>query len=251
MLRIKAIAPLALTGAEVVRRQDRYARLGGDRIQVELVNLTGAGAPTRLDSAADITLSDHLVRAESARTDPQRFDLVLPDCVLDPGVDETLATPAQAGADTGTPVRTGADTATPVPVVGILRLAAAHLAALGRPFAAVTRNAAIATELRRRLAGYGLAGCLTSAHVLDIDFCFVSDDSGWSAALTPLASDLAASGVSTLLNGCSAVDLPDNRLSGVLVVDPTDLALRVLAAADGAGLYRSPWHTTPAAGAWR
>lgn len=236
MMRVKAVAPLRLPAEEMVRRQRRYTRLGGDRLSLSLVNLPEA-APRRLDSAGDIALSERLVRTEIGRTDPDRFDLVLPDCVLDPGVAGVAAT----AEGTGEPDP-------PVPVAGILRLAAGHLAALGQPFAAVARNRPIADELAARLTAYGLADRLVSIHVLDADFCLVSDDAGWSAALAPLAATLAASGVRTLLNGCSAVELPDNRINGVLVVDPTWLALRLLAVADETGLYRRPpRHATPVA----
>lgn len=216
MLRVKAIAPLLLTDEEVARRQDRYDRLGGDRLAVTLVNLTGEGAPDRFDTPAQIAASERLTAEEIGRTDPARFDVVLPDCVLDPAVGE-VADP-------------------PVPVAGILHLVAGYLASLGRPFAAVTRNRAIGDELARKVEHYGLGRWLTGVHVLDVDFCLVSDHRGWADAMAPLRSGLESAGVRTLFNGCSAVDIDTDHLGSVAVVDPTALALQLLSLAPAAGL---------------
>lgn len=216
MLRVKSIAPLRLQADELERRQARYQRLGGNHLDITLVNLAGDDAPARMDTPGEIAASERLVAAEIRRTDPARFDVILPDCVLDPAI-----------ADVADP---------PVPVAGILRLVAGHLASLGRRFAAVTRNHAIGDDLAEKIAAYGLSDILTGVHVLDIDFCFVSDHAGWSRAMRPLQATLEAEGTGALFNGCSAVDLDSDRLGAVSVVDPTALALRLLTVADGAGL---------------
>ncbi|MGH3292215.1 MAG: aspartate/glutamate racemase family protein [Trebonia sp.] len=218
MLRVKSIAPLRLEPAELDRRQARYQRLGGDRLDITLVNLAGDDAPARMDTAEEIAASERLVAEEILRTDPGRFDVILPDCVLDPGI-----------ADVADP---------PVPVAGMLHLVAGHLASLGRRFAAVTRNQVIGADLASKVAAYGLSDALTGVHVLDVDFCFVSDHASWSQAMLPLQATLEAGGTGTLFNGCSAVDLDSDRLGAVSVVDPTALALRLLTVADGAGLVR-------------
>jgi Asp/Glu/hydantoin racemase len=218
MLRVKAIAPLRLGDAEVVRRQERYTRLGGPDLAITLVNLAGADAPERFDSAAEIAASDRLTAAEIERTDPADFDVAMPDCVLDPAIVD--------------------QTDFPVPVAGILRLVAGHLASLGRPFAVVTRNQVIGDELAARLDRYALGGWLDGRYVLDVDFCLISDHQAWSAAMKPLEARLTAAGARTLFNGCSAVDLDTDRLGDVTVVDPTSLALRLLAVAGEAGVFR-------------
>jgi Asp/Glu/hydantoin racemase len=216
MLRVKSIAPLRLQPDELARRQVRYQRLGGNQLDITLVNLAGDDAPARMDTAEEIAASERLVADEIVRTDPGQFDVILPDCVLDPGI-----------ADVAEP---------PVPVVGILHLVAGHLASLGRRFAAVTRNQVIGDDLASKVAAYGLGDVLTGVHVLDIDFCFVSDHEGWSKAMLPLQATLEAEGTATLFNGCSAVDLDSNRIGAVSLVDPTALALRLLTVADSAGL---------------
>jgi len=215
MLRVKAIAPLRLAPEEMVRRQARYDRLGANHVQVTLFNLEGR-APCQLNTPDEIVESESFVRDEIARTDAREFDVILPDCVLDPAVGE-------AGES-------------PVPLAGILRLAAGHLASLGEPFSAVTRNAAIGNELRRKIGGYGLGEFLTSVELLDVDFCFVSDHSGWAAAMEPVCASLAGHGVTRLLNGCSAVDVSDRHVNGVVVIDPTELAIQLLGTAYDAEL---------------
>lgn len=217
MLRIHAIAPLRLTDEELARRQRRYDLLGGEAVRFTLTNLE-ADAPARLDTAEDIARSEAAVRRIVRATDPSRYDGILPDCVLDPTVGEPSA----------------------VPVFGILRLACGHLSSLGLTFAAVTRNTAIAAELSRRLTTYGLAGSLETVRVLDTDFCLISDDAAWTRALLPVTASLRNEGIGVLVNGCSAVNLPDNRLNGVTLVDPTNLALRLLTTAQHQHLLASP-----------
>lgn len=216
MLRVKAIAPLHLSDEEMYRRQARFDRLGGDQLAITLVNLTGNGAPQRLDTPGQIVVSERLTAEDIDRTDRSRFDVVMPDCVLDPAVTEGAATP--------------------VPVAGILRLVTGYLAAMDRPFAAVTRNRAIGDELARKVKSYGLSAWLTGIHVLDVDFCLVADHQGWSDAMAPLRGELEAAGVQTLFNGCSAVDLDTDHLGSVAVVDPTALALRLLTLAPTVGV---------------
>lgn len=218
MLRVKSIAPLHLQAAELERRQARYTRLGGSRLDITLVNLVGDDAPARMDTPDEIGASERLVADEIGRTDPAHFDVIMPDCVLDPGI-----------ADGPDP---------PVPVAGMLRLVAGHLASLGRRFAAVTRNQVIGDDLARKVAAYGLSDALTGVHVLDVGFCFVSDHEGWSKAMRPMQATLEAEGTATLFNGCSAVDLDGHRLGAVSVVDPTALALQLLTVAHSAGLVR-------------
>ena len=219
MLRVKAIAPLHLTDDEMIRRQARYHRLGGDQLAIMLVNLTGDGAPDRFDTPEQIAASERLTALEIAGTDPDAFDVILPDCVLDPAVGE-IDSP-------------------PVPVVGILQLVSSYLASVGRPFAAVTRNKVIGDELARKVDRYGLGRRLTAVLVLDVDFCLVSDHRGWADAMAPLREELEAAGVQTLFNGCSAVDIDADHLGSVAVVDPTALALQLLSLAPSAGLAPS------------
>lgn len=219
MLRVKAIAPLQLADDELIRRQARYDRLGGDRLAITLVNLSGDDAPDRFDTPEQIAASERLTAREVMRTDQEAFDLILPDCVLDPAV-----------GDVEDPPR---------PVVGILHLVTSYLASVGRPFAAVTRNQVIGEELARKVSHYGLARWLTGVHVLDVDFCLVSDHRGWADAMAPLRGELESTGVQTLFNGCSAVDIDADHLGSVAVVDPTALALQLLSLAPAAGLVRA------------
>lgn len=216
-MKVKAITPIRVTDTELARRQARYRQLSPAGIEIDLVNLPdGDGVPRHLGAAADIAASDRLVAAEIRRTDPGRYGAVLPDCVLDPGV-----------------VSTAADA--PAPVFGILHLSAAFLATLGHRFAAMTRNEPIADELRACLKRYGLLDSFDEVAVLGLTFDDIEDDRTWNAAIDGACSRFAARGVSTVVNGCSAVEVHARR-DGVAVVDPTKLALQVLGVAAGAGL---------------
>lgn len=211
MLRVRAITPITVPPEELARRQARYDHLSPPGVEVTLDDI-GPQAPATLDTVEAIRASDRLVAERACATDPHRFDVVLPDCVLDPGVEADAA----------------------VPVVGLLRLAASHVAALG-PFGSVTRNAAIGHELTRRLAQYGLGGVHVGNDVLDLGFDAITDDATWRAALGAARERLAARGATTVLNGCSAVDVGD-RTGRPVVFDPTRLALALLSAGHSAGL---------------
>lgn len=215
MLRVRAITPIDVPADELARRRRRYERLSPPGVHVTLDNI-GAGVPSALEAEADIRASDDRVGRSAAGTDPSAFDVVLPDCVLDPGID----------ADAG------------VPVVGMLHLVAGHCAAFGRPFGSVTRNAAIGEELARRLERYGLDGGYVGNAVLDLDLAAIADDARWREAVTTARQRLAARGAAAVLNGCSAVELGDRVDDAAVVFDPTRLAVALLAAGAQAG-FRS------------
>lgn len=204
-MRVRAVTPIHVDAAELDRRQRRYRRLAPPGVSVHLDDLGGGPAvPRALDSAEDIRRSEELVIAQVRRTDPAEYDAVLPDCVLDPGVD--------------------AGEAFPVPVLGILRLCAHLLAATGEPFAAVARNDAIADELARKTASYGLAGHFTGVRVLGLRVSDIPDDAAWAGAISRAVDGIDAAAV---INGCSAVDVAPVR-GAPRLVDPTATALRML-----------------------
>lgn len=204
-MRIRAITPIRVGPAELARRQRRYERLSPAAVEVTLVDLPdGPEVPRALETEDDVRRSERLVVAEARRTSAEGFDVILPDCVLDPGVG------------------VGADTA--VPMVGILSLTTHLLAGTGARFAAVARNEAIAAELAAKVRGYGLGKRLIEVRVLGLDVASIPDDSAWAEAIGRAVNDLSAA---TVVNGCSAVDLRPHR-SGPAIVDPTATALRVL-----------------------
>jgi len=208
-MRIKAITPIRVAEDELARRQDRYRRLSPPGVEVTLVNLPDrSDVPRALEHDDDLLASDRLVAEVAAATDPSQFDAILPDCVLDPGLPTIL--------------REG-----PLPVFGILKLSAGFLHALDRPFVAVARNKVIAGELERCIARYGLVEQFNGVDLLHLSLEDIADDAKWNDALTTVRDRLAAGPVRTVLNGCSAVEVMDDRHS-VSVFDPTRLALRLV-----------------------
>ncbi|ODU05817.1 MAG: hypothetical protein ABS81_06435 [Pseudonocardia sp. SCN 72-86] len=213
-MRIFSVTPIHVGPDELARRQARYEALAPAGLEVVLADLP-ASAPRTFDTADAIAASDGLV-AEALSRHPVDIDALLPDCVLDPAVEKLRG-------------RVG------VPVFGILRLALGwHVAQCGRSVSAVVRNAPIAAELRRQAGLAGFGDALGDVDVLDLDFDAVADGDAWSRALAPAVAGAAARGNRVVVNGCSAVELPPETSAGVRVVDPTALALRLLAAGEAA-----------------
>src|ERR1051325_7028855 len=101
LVRIFSVTPIHVGDDELARRQARYDALSPPGVTVELRDI-GAGAPVALNTGEDIRISESLV-TRALRGAPDGYDVLLPDCVLDPGV------AALAGT-------------LPVPVVGLLQL---------------------------------------------------------------------------------------------------------------------------------
>jgi allantoin racemase len=217
-VRIKAITPIRVNESELARRQARYEALSPPEVEIELVNLPDRpGVPSRLDSERDIRASEELVTEEALRTDPARYDAVLPDCVLDPGLDRL-------------------ERECPVPAFGILKLSAGFMVSLGHRFAAFTRNRSIGEELRGRLESYDLLSSFDRAAVLDLAFEDIANDEGWNEALREAGEQFAGSRTTAVINGCSAVELRPGSGNAIVVVDPTKLALSLLGLAVDEGL---------------
>ncbi|MCW2838836.1 MAG: hypothetical protein JWR55_319 [Aeromicrobium sp.] len=205
-MRILSFTPIAVGEQELARRQARYAEHSPAGIEVELRDIGAgsgdSGAPAALDTPEDVAASERAVLAAFAAADPTGFDAFLPDCVLDPGIDD------QDGLAR--------------PLLGIGRLTATFLATQGAPLHAVARNIAIAAELDRRFASYGLETPAT--RVLDLGFDVIADDRAWNETVARSIADLDDGFV---FNACSAVDVAPST-GGPVLVDPTATALRLL-----------------------
>lgn len=203
-MRILAITPIAVDDDELRRRQARYDRLAPPGLSVHLENLgTGPEVPRALETADDVTASEAALQERFAGADPDGFDAFLPDCVLDPVIDQGASYP--------------------LPVHGIARLTAHHLAGLGLRTGAVARNPAIADELDRRLRSYGVEAEPTV--VMDLSLEDIADESTWAAGVEKA---VAGSDCQAVINACSAVEVTPVA-GGPRVVDPTATALRLLA----------------------
>jgi len=216
-MKVRVIAPIRVGTEELGRRQERYARLAPRGWDLMLEDLPDdPDAPSELASRAQLDASERIGLAVGARTDPDRYDALLPDCVLDPSL---LAL----------------EKSNDVPVLGITRLSAGFLASLGIRFGVITRNEIIAEEYRAVIERYGLGSLFQGAYVLGLSIEDVADAATWNAAVVGAAQRAQADGVTVLVNGCSAVELVIAEFS-VRVIDPTALALRVAGFADDEGL---------------
>lgn len=200
-MKLLALTPIDVAPEEVVRRQARYDSIAPNGVQV--VVRCPPGLPSELGSEEDIEKSDSVLVSTYAAEDGD-WDGFLPDCVLDPAVH--------------------AATSLPQPIHGIGRLAMHALAGAGLSWRAVARNEPIARELDLLAGRYGLPTSGPTL-ILSLGVADICNEDGWSEALSSAVADLPCDAV---LNGCSAVDVGGHS-AGPVVVDPTALALRVLA----------------------
>lgn len=205
-MRLLALTPIHVPDHEVARRQARYDALVPAGLEV-VVRRPDVALPRELGSAEDVAASDEALLSAYA-AERGDWDGFLPDCVLDPAV--------HAGDSMQAPIH------------GIGRLAMHALAGAGLTWRGVARNQPIADELDRQAARYGVATDGPTC-VLELTVEEIADDAGWASALAGAVGDLPCEAV---LNGCSAVDVRTPG-RGPAVVDPTAVALRVLAAAHG------------------
>lgn len=214
---VHAVTPITVGTPELARRQARYDALAPDGIRVVLSDLHPDG-PRALATAADVHHSEILVGA--ALADAPECDAVLADCVLDPAVPTDGATIGGR------------------PALGLLRLTVGAAVAAGHRVGAVTRNAAIAAELRKRIASYGWDSSFHEVSVLELDVADITDPARWAAAMRPALNAAHAAGVTAVVNGCSAVDTAVQDPDLPLVLDPIRTGLGVLGALGGAPTRR-------------
>ncbi|HET7400101.1 MAG TPA: aspartate/glutamate racemase family protein [Intrasporangium sp.] len=205
-MRIFSVTPIHVGPQELSRRQQRYDALLPSGLTLDLVDI-GPQAPRSLDTGADVRASEAAVVA-ALRAAPQGYDVLMPDCVLDPGV---------------------AELAPELPVVGILQLSLGWQVVRGRRVGLVARNEAIADELLARAKAYDWAEHVAGVRVLGLAVEAISDQEQWTAGLRQ-AVDGFGDQVATVINGCSAVEVTGHGARRTRVVDPTALALRLLAA---------------------
>lgn len=205
-MRLLAITPIAVSPDELSRRQDRYSRLCPPGVTIHLESLgDGSDVPRALDTAQDIEASEQALLRRFRDVDPADVDAFLPDCVLDPMVDKP-------------------ETGLARPVLGLLKLTGTFLAGQGFSVGALARNEAIASELDRKYASYGLGPIVGGTRVLGLAVEDIADDEAWQSAVE---GQLRETPVEVAINGCSAVEVsPSGRRP--VVIDPTAVALQLL-----------------------
>lgn len=203
-MQLLAITPIHVSDEELGRRQRRYDRLAPAGVSVRLHDVgDGSHVPRSLETAEDIEASEAAMLERFRAVDATGVDGFLPDCVLDPVVDHAPSLSR--------------------PVFGIARLTAHFLAGLGSRIGAVARNDAIAAELDRKLASYGLP-VARRTDVLELSVEQIADDAAWAAAVDRTVAGIPCDHV---FNACSAVDIVPHG-EGPVVVDPTRTALQLI-----------------------
>jgi Asp/Glu/hydantoin racemase len=203
-MKVVSITPIHVTEKELTRRQERYQRLAPAGVTVELRNLSHQ-SPVALDNDNDVRSSDLNLLADISHINLDSYDVVLPDCILDPGF------------------RKNASETT----VGMLDSVMHHLVEAGNTVGAVTRNESIGKELVRRVGEYGYADSFIGLEVLNLSFDAINDEEEWHRALKIAVDRLADKGATVVINGCSAVNVDQSQLR-LTVVDPAELALKLI-----------------------
>jgi Asp/Glu/hydantoin racemase len=203
-MKVVSITPIHVTDKELARRQERYQRLAPEGVTVELRNLSHQ-SPVALDNKSDVLSSDSNLAADISKIDSTSYDVLLPDCILDPGFRQNT---------NGT-------------TVGMLDSVTKHLVDAGNKIGAVTRNDSIGEELVRRVGEYGYADSFVGLEVLNLSFDAINDEEEWHRALKIAVDRLAEKGATVVINGCSAVNVDQSQLP-LPVVDPAELALKLI-----------------------
>ncbi len=211
-MRIYAVTPIHVDAGELARRQARYDALCPPGLTVRLYDI-GERAPRALNTEDEVRSSEAFV-VEALNDAPAEYDALMPDCVLDPGVAMLAHTAAR-------------------PVLGLLRISLGWSVCTGRTTGAVARNSAIADEMVRVVETYGWGDLFTGVEVLDLGVDAIADSAAWNHAVEAAQRRLGEAGSSVVVNGCSAVDVTTARAGSTpRLVDPTALALRLVAAGE-------------------
>ncbi len=204
-MKLRAITPIVVTDQELHRRRVRYDALAPRGVTIQLDNLKEG--PDRLETTGQIRDSEDLVYREALGTDPDAFDGIFLDCVLDPALEQLQAECS-------------------IPVFGITRLVSTFLGSLDLRMAAVARNKAIAEELADRVDASGWSSHLKEVLVLDLTLEDIGDTDLWNRIVAERVAAGDFDEVDTIINGCSAVEV--HSADGPPLVDPTGLALRLI-----------------------
>lgn len=203
-MKVVSITPIHVTDKELARRQERYQRLAPAGVTVDLRNLSHQ-SPVALDNKNDVRSSDSNLASDISEINADSYDVLLPDCILDPGFRKNSSETT----------------------VGMLDSVMKHLVDARNKIGAVTRNDSIGEELVRRVGEYGYADNFVGLEVLNLSFDAINDEEEWHRALKIAVDRLAEKGATVVINGCSAVNVDQSQLR-LPVVDPAELVLQLI-----------------------
>lgn len=215
-MKIVALTPAHVGAEETGRRQARYDQFADGRFEVLVVDQPDRpDVPHSFDTPELIASSQPRVVEQAEAWTFADDEVVMPDCILDTSL-ESL--------EEGT-----------TPAYGILRLNVRAFQGLGLKYGAVARNTAVGNALDARIRGYDASDSYCGTAILDLPTEAVKDTERWNAALAEHVQKLADAGAEVVINGCSAVDVADERWA-IPVVDPTRLAIDLIATSAANGV---------------
>lgn len=216
-MKIIAFTPAHVGVDEIHRRQQRYVTFASGRFDVTVVDQPDLpNVPRSFDTRELIASSHQCVVDQAAGRTFAADEVLMPDCILDTALESVSS-------------------ALTAPTFGILRLNVSHFLGLGLRYGAVARNTAVGNALDERIRGYDPSDSYRGTSILDLPTEAVADTARWNAALAQHVQDLADRGAQVVINGCSAVDVTDEAWA-IPVVDPTRLAIDLIAAAAANGI---------------
>lgn len=219
-MRVIAVTPAHVGGAELARRQSRYDRFGSAALDIRLHDQPDfAHVPRSFDTPQQIRFAEDCMVERVGDLNLSRplapEDVLLPDCVLDTALQRLI--------DAGLPAQ------------GIMRICVSVLSGLGVRFGAIARNRAVGDALDARIRECDASGGYVGLRVLELPTEAVADTEQWTGALAGHVQALADAGATVVINGCSAVEVTTTRFAAT-VLDPARLAVQLLGLATELGV---------------
>jgi allantoin racemase len=206
--RVRVLAPLEASAADLARRRRRYGAHAGPGTTVTVDNLVGG--PATLDTAGDVLESAAAIFRQARHLTPAECDAILIDCVFDPAVEELRE-------------------ATGLPVFGPTRTTLPLLGLVAQPFALVARTERQCALLAETVARYGPARA--RPYALGLTYREAQEPERFEAAMCAQLRRARADGAEAVLFGSTTMAVTDpmrEAAGGVPLFMPGLVALRVM-----------------------